>query len=444
MDSLLLSRLQFAFTAGFHIIWPTISIGLCLLLVILEGLWLKTKDISYLNIYRFLVKIFALAFGIGVASGIPLALEFGTNWSKFSQFAAPIMGPIFATEIITAFFLEAVFVGVMLFGWKKVSPKFHFFSTVMVFLGTHNSAVWIIIFNSWMQTPAGFELMDGGIIQIKSFADIIFTPSVPYRLAHMLTAAYLTGAVFTAGLAGYLVMKKISLDIAKKMLAFCGTVIIVLAPLQVVIGDQHGLNTLEYQPQKIAAIEAIWEDESPASLKVFAIPDVKNEKNNNEIAIPKLGSLILTHHLDGAVKGLKSFPKDERPSSVGTIFWSFRVMAGCGFAMCALAILFLISKFKKSILENKLFNIFCFLCTPLGIVAVISGWCVTELGRQPWIVTGVVKISHGVSDLSKANVSLTLSIFCVIYLLFLMLFCAFLIKHVKKGVVIQTKEEIYS
>ena len=427
----ILSRIQFAFTVSFHIIWPTINIGLGLFLLILEISWLRTKKKEYLNLYKFWVKIFALAFGIGVVTGIPLSYQFGTNFSIFSNMAGPIIGPLLGIEVMTAFFLEAAFIGVMIFGWNKVPKSVHLFATIFVVLGTHNSAFWVIAANSWMHTPQGFEVIDG-ILHPKSWLEIIFNPSFPYRMTHMLSASYITVSLLIAGVSSYFLIKKISVQTAKKGLSISLLVLTFLAPLQIILGDLHGLNTKEYQPAKIAAMEGLWKTTKGAPLVLFAIPDEENEANNFEIKIPKLASFILTHDFDGEVKGLNEFSKDNRPP-IKIIFFAFRVMVSLGLLFFFLAFVSVILRFRKKLYDAHLFHRVCVLCMPLGLVATIAGWWVTEIGRQPWLIHGVLRTKDSLSPVDPQLISVSLISFIVVYILLSISFLYYASRLVKKG-----------
>lgn len=427
----LLSRIQFAFTVSFHIIWPTINIGLGLFLLILEISWLKTKKVEYLNLYKFWVKIFALAFGMGVVTGIPLSYQFGTNFSIFSNMAGPIIGPLLGIEVMTAFFLEAAFIGVMIFGWNRVSKSVHLFATIFVVLGTHNSAFWVIAANSWIHTPQGFEIIDG-IIHAKSWTEIILNPSLPYRLAHMLTASYITVSLLISGISAYFLIKKVSIETAKKGLSISLLVLSFLAPLQIFLGDLHGLNTKEYQPAKIAAMEGLWNTTKGAPLVLFGIPDEENEKNKYEIKIPKLASFILTHDFDGEVKGLNEFEKESRPPIL-PVFFAFRAMVGLGLLFFLIAFTSIILRFNKKLYSNKIFHKLCIICTPLGLVATISGWWVTEIGRQPWLIHGILKTKDALSPINPEVISISLLSFIVVYFLLAISFLYYASRIVKKG-----------
>ena len=328
LDAFHLARIQFAFTVSFHIIFPAITIGLASFLALLEGLWLKTKEPSYLSLYQFWIKIFAVNFGMGVVSGLVMAYQFGTNWSGFSQFAGSITGPMLTYEVLTAFFLEAGFLGIMLFGWNKVGRKLHFFATCMVALGTLISTFWILSSNSWMQTPQGYAIENGVVVPVD-WLQVVFNPSFPYRLLHMSIGAFLASALFIASCAAWLLLKGQNTAPVRKMFSMALWLVLIIAPIQAFVGDAHGLNTLEHQPAKIAAIEGHWDNATKEAtpLILFGIPDMAEEKTKYAIEIPYLGSLILTHSLDKQIPALKSFAPEDRPNST-IIFWSFRVMAG--------------------------------------------------------------------------------------------------------------------
>lgn len=343
-----LARIQFAFTVSFHIIFPAITIGLASFLAVLEGLWLKTRNKDYLALFHFWSKIFAVNFAMGVVSGLVMAYQFGTNWSFFSDFAGSITGPLLTYEVLTAFFLEAGFLGVMLFGWNKVGEKLHFFATCMVALGTLMSTFWILASNSWMQTPQGFEIVNNQVVPVDWLA-VIFNPSFPYRLAHMGVAAFLASAFFIAASASWHLLKGNKTSAMKKMLSMSIWIILILAPIQALIGDMHGLNTLKHQPAKIAAIEGHWQNNpgEATPLILFGIPDMNEEKTKYALQIPYLGSLILTHSLDKQVPALKEFPKDDRPNSL-IVFWSFRIMVGLGMLMILVGVWGTWLRYKKN------------------------------------------------------------------------------------------------
>jgi cytochrome d ubiquinol oxidase subunit I len=414
LDPLLLSRIQFAFTISFHILFPSFTIGLAAWLVVLEALWLKTGKPIYMEIALHWSKIFAVSFGMGVVSGVVLSYEFGTNWSELSRRGGNVIGPLMSYEVLTAFFLEAGFLGIMLFGWKRV-PKFvHFFATCMVALGTVISAFWILSANSFMQTPAGFRIDDMGVLHVADWWQVIFNPSFPYRFAHMVAAAYLTTAFIVAGIGAWYILRNRSVRHGRIMLGMALSLLVWLAPLQLVIGDLHGLNTLEYQPAKVAALEAHWETGRNVPLILFAIPDPKAEKNDYEISIPALGSLILTHEWDGEVKGLKSFPPEDRPNPI-IPFFAFRIMVGIGFIMIAVGIAGAVLWLTGRLFSSRWFLHLLTWVSPLGFLAVLAGWFVAEVGRQPWTVYGVLRTADAVSPVPGGSVLASLILFVLVY-----------------------------
>lgn len=409
LDAFHLARIQFAFTVSFHIIFPAITIGLASFLALLEGLWLKTKEPSYLSLYQFWIKIFAVNFGMGVVSGLVMAYQFGTNWSGFSQFAGSITGPMLTYEVLTAFFLEAGFLGIMLFGWNKVGRKLHFFATCMVALGTLISTFWILSSNSWMQTPQGYAIENGVVVPVD-WLQVVFNPSFPYRLLHMSIGAFLASALFIASCAAWLLLKGQNTAPVRKMFSMALWLVLIIAPIQAFVGDAHGLNTLEHQPAKIAAIEGHWDNATKEAtpLILFGIPDMAEEKTKYAIEIPYLGSLILTHSLDKQIPALKSFAPEDRPNS-SIIFWSFRVMAGLGMLMICLGLLSVILRKKKRLYHSPLFLRFALLMGPTGLIAILAGWFTTEIGRQPWVVYGLQRTkdavsAHGDIQIGRAHV----------------------------------------
>ncbi|MCV2404132.1 cytochrome ubiquinol oxidase subunit I [Marinomonas sp. C2222] len=432
LDVAILSRLQFAFTVSFHIIFPSITIGLATLIAIWEGLWLKTHNPYYLQLAKFWIKPFAITFGMGVVSGIVLSYEFGTNFSEFSEITGAVLGPLMAYEVLTAFFMEAGFLGVMLFGWQRVGRKLHFLSTVVVMVGTWFSAFWIIVANSWMQTPTGHKIVDGKF-EVESWMAVIFNPSMPYRLSHMVVASLITATFVVAGISAYYLLKKQHLPFAKKGLSMCMWFALVLTPLQTWIGDMHGLNVQEHQPTKLAAMEGIWhEKETNVPLVLFAMPNMETESNDYQIGIPNLGSLILTHSWDGEVQGLKAVPPEDRPY-VPLVFWSFRVMVGIGVGMLGIAALALLLRRKDRLFENKPFLALVTLFTPSGVIAVLAGWYVVEIGRQPWIVYNLVRTADIVSPLPAERVLFTFIMFVIIYSLLFVVYLYFMGKLIRKG-----------
>ncbi|ELZ1259523.1 cytochrome ubiquinol oxidase subunit I [Vibrio fluvialis] len=433
LEALDLARIQFAFTVSFHIIFPAITIGLASFLAVLEWRWMKTGNPVYKNLYHFWCKIFAVNFGMGVVSGLVMSYEFGTNWARFSDFAGSVTGPLLTYEVLTAFFLEAGFLGVMLFGWHKVSRRMHFFATVMVAIGTLISTFWILSSNSWMQTPQGIEIVDGRVVPVDWFK-IVFNPSFPYRLAHMALAAFLSTAFFVAAsAASHLLRGRKSAEV-KKMFSMAMWMILLVAPLQAVVGDAHGLNTLEHQPAKIAAIEGHWENKpgEATPLILFGIPDMDAEKTRFSLEVPYLGSLILTHSLEKQIPALKSFAKEDRPNST-IVFWSFRVMAGLGMLMILSALTALWLRRKGKLYDTKLFHRFVLLMGPSGLIALLAGWFTTEIGRQPWVVYGMMRTRDAASNHDVLQMSITLALFVIIYFSVFTVGITYMMRLVGKG-----------
>ncbi|AQV97304.1 cytochrome ubiquinol oxidase subunit I [Cupriavidus necator] len=410
-----LARFQFAFTVGFHIVFPAITIGLASFLTVLEGLWLKTGRNAYRDLYFFWSKIFALNFGMGVVSGVVMAYEFGTNWSKFSYFAGGITGPLLTYEVLTAFFLEAGFLGVMLFGWERVGRGLHFFSTAMVALGTLFSTFWILSSNSWMHTPQGHEIIDGRAVPVDWLA-VIFNPSFPFRLAHMAIAAFLATAFFVGASGAWHLLRGRDNPATRTMLSMAMWMALIVAPIQAVVGDAHGLNTLEHQPAKIAAIEGHWENVpgQPSPLVLVGWPDMKAEKTHFAIEVPILGSLILTHSLNRQIPALKSFPPEDRPNST-VIFWTFRLMVGLGVMMILTGIWALFLRRRDALYTSRPFLTLVLCMGPAGLIAMLAGWVTTEMGRQPWVVYGLMRTVDAGSPQSTAQVGLSLFLFVVVY-----------------------------
>lgn len=444
LDPVLLARIQFAFTVSFHIVFPAFTIGLASWLAVLEWRWLKTGYQIYQELYKMWIKIFAVCFGMGVVSGVVMSYQFGTNWSVFSDRVGNVIGPLLGYEVLTAFFLEASFLGIMLFGWGRVSKKMHFISTCIVAIGTFISAFWIISANSWMQTPQGFEIGSDGLLYPASWFEIIFNPSFPYRLVHMLLAAYLTTAFTIGGISAYYLWRNVHVKHAKIMFAMAMLMAVFVSPIQLLAGDAHGLNTLEHQPAKIAAMEGVWETERGAGLRLFAIPDQEGETNHYEIIIPKLASIILTHSLDGEIKGLKEWEPDDRPP-VTITFWSFRIMVGIGFAMIFTGLVAVFLFFRKKLFETKWFQYWCMAMTPSGFIALLAGWFVTEVGRQPYVAYGIIRTSEGVSPVISEQIAITLLLFIITYLFVFGAGSFYIIKLIRKGPQIANDdEEFYS
>jgi cytochrome bd ubiquinol oxidase subunit I len=412
-DPVLLARLQFAFTVIFHIIFPSFTIGLSAYIATLGAMWLRTGREHYHLLMRFWTKIFAVTFAMGVVSGIVMSYEFGTNWSRFSLAVGNVVGPLIGYEVLTAFFLEATFLGVLLFGFNKVPPWLYVLSAVFVAVGTSMSAFWILSANSWMQTPAGYE-MRSGIAYPTDWIAAIFNPSFPYRLAHMLNAAYLTTAFVILAVGARYLIAGTYREEARTMLRMAIGLTAILAPLQLIVGDQHGLNTLKYQPIKVAAMEAHWDESQPGDFEIFAWPDAKTETNRFAISIPHGSSLILTHSWNGLFPGLKSVPASERPPLV-PVFFAFRIMVGIGLFMIAAALFGAFLWWRGTLFETRWYLALMSQCWWIGFVAVTSGWVVTETGRQPWIVEGVLRTADATSPVPGASIASTLALFVLCY-----------------------------
>ena len=414
IDALTLARLQFAFTISFHIIFPAISIGLASYLAVLEGLWYFTGRVVFLDLFNYWKKIFAVAFGMGVVSGIVMSYQFGTNWSVFSDKAGPVIGPLMGYEVLTAFFLEAGFLGVMLFGLSRVGPRLHFLATLMVALGTFISAFWILSVNSWMQTPAGYAINEVGQFVPADWVAVIFNPSFPYRLVHMLLAAYLSTAFIVGGTGALHLLRDATLPASRIMFSMAMWMAAIVAPLQIVAGDLHGLNTLEHQPAKVAAMEGHFETQAGAPLILFGWPDMEQERTRYAVEVPKLGSLILTHDWNGTVRGLKEWPREDRPNAT-IVFWSFRVMVGAGLAMLAVGAWSLALRARKRLYDQPWLLRASVALSPIGIVAVIAGWITTEVGRQPYTVYGLLRTTDSASSIDAAAVGASLAAFAIVY-----------------------------
>ncbi|GIL40743.1 cytochrome ubiquinol oxidase subunit I [Roseiterribacter gracilis] len=414
MDALLLSRLQFAFVIAYHILFPAFTIGLASYLAVLEGLWLVTGRERFRTLYRFWLRIFAVSFGMGVVSGIVMSFQFGTNWARLSTAAGPILGPLLSYEVLTAFFLEAGFLGIMLFGWNKVGKGLHYFATCMVALGTLLSTFWIISANSWMQTPDGFALIDGKFVPVDWWR-IVFNPSFPYRLAHMVLAAYLTTGMAVAGCAAWLLLKRRAIEESRTMLLMAVGLAAVLAPLQMVAGDASGLAVGRFQPAKLAALEARWETAKRVPLTLFGLPNAETERTDYAIEVPVLGSIILTHDPDGEVKGLKDFPRSERPP-VWIVFWSFRIMVAMGLLMLAVGLVGGALALAGRLGTSRWFHRLCLVAAPSGFIAVVMGWVTAEVGRQPYVIYGQMRTADAVTPfLPAGSVLTTLLLFIVSY-----------------------------
>lgn len=432
-DALWLARAQFAFTIAVHIVFPAITIGLASYLAVLEGCWLKTRNTVYRDLYHFWLPIFAVNFGMGVVSGLVMAYQFGTNWSFYSTFAGSVTGPLLTYEVLTAFFLEAGFLGVMLYGWSRVGPGLHFLATLMVALGTLISATWILASNSWMQTPAGIEIIDGRVVPVDWLA-VIFNPSFPYRLVHMGLAAFLATALVVGASGAWHLLRGNRTPAVRKMFAMAMGMVLVVAPLQAWVGDLHGINTLKHQPAKIAAIEGHWENQpgEGVPLILFGWPDMAREETRFKVEIPRLGSLILTHSLDGQFPGLKDFAPEDRPPSY-VVFWTFRLMVGLGLLMMLLSAWALVARWRDRLYDSRGLLRFALLMGPSGLAAILLGWFTTEVGRQPWIVYGLMRTADAATPRSVGELTFTLGLFVVSYLTVFGVGVWYLLRLIAKG-----------
>ncbi len=431
-DAVLLSRLQWAWVIAWHIMLPAFTVGLASYIAVLEGLYFFTGRDIWLRISGFWTRIFAVSFGMGVVSGIIMPFQFGTNWSRFTDATADVLSPLMAYEGLTAFFLEASFLGVLLFGRRLVPTWAHFFAALMVAFGTLLSSFWILATNSWRQTPQGYELIDGRF-EPADWIAIIFNPSFPYRLFHNVTAFYITTAFVVMGVGAWLLRRARAADDARMMIRMALDLLIILVPLQIFLGDQHGLNTLEYQPAKLAAIEGLYDTAQPAPLTLFGIPDDAAATMRDAIEIPGLGSLILTHSWTGAVKGLKEWPAAQRPP-VAAPFIAFRVMVGIGVIMLFVAAAGQALRLRRRLWDAVWFLRLCQWVAPLGFVAVIAGWTTTEVGRQPWTVYGLLRTADSISpSLTGTDVAVSLALYAVVYLIMFPTGLAFMAGLVRRG-----------
>lgn len=411
-----LARAQFAFTVSFHFLFPAFSIGLASFLAVLEGLWLKTGRGVYANLYRYWLKIFAVVFAMGVVSGIVMSYQFGTNWAVFSDKAGPVIGPLMAYEVLTAFFLEAGFLGVMLFGINRVGPRLHFAATLAVAIGTFISAFWILSVNSWMQTPTGYAINPAGqFVPKDGWLPIIFNPSFPYRLVHTVLAAYLTTAFAVGAVGAWHLLKNRENPGARKMFSMAMWMAALVTPVQIFAGDQHGLNTLEHQPAKVMAMEGHFKSHPDgAPLILFGIPNSEKQRVDYAVEIPKASSLILKHDPDAPLAGLDTIAPQDRPP-VGIVFWSFRIMVGLGFAMLGLGIWSLVARAAKRLYQWSLLHRAAVAMGPAGFIAVLAGWVTTEVGRQPWTIYGLLRTAQSASPLDAPAVAASLAAFVIVY-----------------------------
>lgn len=433
LDTLLLSRIQFAANISFHILFPTITIALAWFLAFFKLKYDLTEHPVWLRAYRFWVKIFALTFALGVVSGITMSFQFGTNWPGFMEKVGNIAGPLLGYEVLTAFFMEATFLGIMLFGMKRVPPKIHTLATFIVAIGTTLSAFWILSLNSWMQTPTGFELRDG-IVYPTDWFEVIFNPSFGYRFFHMLLASALTASFLIAGVSAYRMLKNDEKHAPKKALTVALTVAALLTPLQVFVGDLHGLNTLKHQPQKIAAMEGVWETEKGAPLLLFAIPNEEKRRNDFALGIPNMASFILTHDVNGEIKGLNEFRGEHPP--VKPVFFGFRIMVGMGMLMILVAFVTRFTLWKKGELPKWQLKALVAM-TFSGWVATLAGWYVTEIGRQPYIVSGILRVEDAVTTIASENVLFTLVGYLTIYAILLYAYIRTLFHTASKSVEVE-------
>ncbi|MDX1923659.1 MAG: cytochrome ubiquinol oxidase subunit I [Rickettsiaceae bacterium] len=441
LNPLLLARIQFAFTVSFHIIFPAFTIGLASFLAMVEFLWLATKNNTFRDIYKFWVKIFAVAFGMGVVSGVTMSYQFGTNWSSFADKTANVLGPLLGYEVLTAFFLESSFLGIMLFGWGRVSKNMHFTATCIVAGGTLLSAFWILSANSFMQTPAGFYVQEDGRLMPTNWLDIIFNPSFPYRFLHMITAAYLTTSFVIGGVSAFYLITKRHIKEAKIMFFMSVLMAFFVSPIQLFIGHEHGINTMIHQPAKVAAMEGNWDHANHAPLYLFGIPNQALEKTEYGITIPGLASWVLTGSFENPIPKLKSFAKEDIPP-VFAVFWSFRVMVGIGVLMIFTGLFSAAEYARGRLYTNKFLHYLWVLMSPSGFVAILAGWFVSEIGRQPWVVYGVLRTSDGVSPaIIGPQVAWSLLCFVVIYLFVFGSGSFYVLRLISKGIIEYTEDE---
>lgn len=432
MDPVLLSRVQFVWVMALHILLPAFTVGLASYIAVLEGLYLGTKNPIFLNTSKYWIKIFAISFGMGIVSGIVMPFQFGTNWSRYADATANILGPLFAYEGLTAFFLETTFLGILLFGRKLVPSWVHCFAAAMVAIGTLFSSFWILSSNSWMHTPAGYQIIDGRFFP-TSWIALIFNPSFLYRLTHTVVGFFITTAFVVIGVAAFHLRAGRAVPESRMMQTMGFGLLTLLVPLQIFLGDQHGLNTLEYQPAKIAAIEANWETQARMPLLLFAWPDEQAEMNRAELAIPALGSLILKYDTEGVVQGLKDWPRRDRPP-VAIPFFAFRIMVGVGVLMLAVVVFSWWLRLRGRLYNTVWFQKLCTLCAPLGFIAVLAGWVTTEVGRQPWVVYGLLRTRDAVSpSITGANVVVSLLVYIVAYVFMFGIGLLFIIRQINTG-----------
>ena len=431
-DTAILSRIQFAFTISFHILFPSMSVGLVTFLAVMEGVYMKTKNPKYLRICKFWTKVFALTFGMGVVSGVVMEFQFGTNWAGFSHIVGPVLGALFTYEVLTAFFIEAGFLGVMLFGWNRISPRMHYFATLLVAVGTNFSAFWILSANSWMQTPAGF-VEHNGVMIVTNWMHVVFNPSFLPRVTHMLLSAYITAGFVITGICAHYLLKAKHVDFAKTCMTFCIFSLLILMPLQIFIGDQVGLEVHKNQPIKTAAMEGVWNTQAGAPFLIFAYPDQAEQKNLWEIKVPHGAALLNTHQWNGTLIGLKTVAKTDQPI-VAVVFYTFRVMVGLGGLMLLFAIFAAFKYWRKSLFDCRWLLKLARWLTPAGFIALWCGWITAEVGRQPWIVYNLLRTDDMAS---KVNFNHVLTVFILLVIVYGVVFGYFyfhyLIKTIKGG-----------
>jgi cytochrome d ubiquinol oxidase subunit I len=432
LDPVLLSRVQFVWVVAWHILLPAFTVGIASYIAMLEGLHAWTGRPVYLAVSKFWIRIFAVSFGMGVVSGIVMPFQFGTNWSRFSDATSNVVGPLFAYEGLTAFFLEAAFLGVLLFGRKLVPPWAHFVAALMVAFGTLLSSFWILAVNSWMQTPGGYTMTDGRFFP-ADWTAIVFTASFPYRLAHTVSGFYVTTAFVVLAIGAYTLRARRFPEEGRVMIRMALGFLAIFVPLQIALGDLHGLNTLEHQPAKLAAMEGLWDGGTGVPASLFAIPNQAEERNEHELAIPKLGSLYLTHSWDGAVKGLKDFPPDERPPVI-VVYFAFRVMVGLGLLMLAIVAVGWLLRWSGRLYDSAWYLKIVQWTMPIGFIAVLAGWTTTEVGRQPWTVYGLMRTHDSVTpSLTGTDVLLSFALYMAVYLLVYPTGIAFMLRIVRNG-----------
>ncbi len=430
-DAVLLARIQFAFTIAFHIIFPAFTIGLASFLAVLEGLWLWTGKKVYLEVFNYWKIIFAISFGMGVVSGLVMSYQFGTNWSIFADKTGPVLGPLLGYEVLSAFFLEAGFLGIMLFGMNKVGKGLHFLATSLVAIGTLFSAFWILSVNSWMQTPAGFGINEAGQFIAEDWWQVIFNPSFPYRFVHMVIAAYLSTSFIIGAVGAYHLLKNKANENARTMFSLAIWMATLVAPIQLIAGDIHGLNTLEHQPAKVAAMEGHFETRKGAPLILFGWPNMEKGQVDYALEIPKLGSMILKHGWDEEITGLKHWDRKDWPN-VPLVFWCFRIMVGIGMLMIVLGFLGLLLRVTGKLYEQRAFHKFALVMGPSGLIAILSGWFVTEVGRQPYTVYGLLRTADSVSPIDYPGVLGSLIAFVIVYFLVFTPGIIYILRQMKK------------